>query len=301
MPGRQGPASSLSGNRGRSRGLGTLPSVAVREMKPQEVKLVAELAGLGCGTHELEDVLALYSTDPHGFFVGEMDGRPCGTVSGVRYGADLGFLGRMTIRCTDEVRGEVGRALTQVALSYLNGRPVGLDAAPDHSEIFEDAGFEPTHSNVRLRGTCSPQLSDEAGSITDLSLVPWEEVVVYDSGCFGAERGSFLRRWLEQPGIVALGAQRLGALVGWGRLRESDGHARIGPLFADDRDVALELIGALASETDKPLVLDVPDVNGTGLDLAEELGLEAVSETLRMYRGSCPGSDWERTFGMTAC
>lgn len=270
-------------------------------MRPEEVTLVAELASGDEPRHEIEDVLPLYSTDPNGFFVGELAGRPRGTVSAVRYGADLGWVGRMALDRGDDSRDDVGGALADAALTYLNGRPVGIDAERDHVDIFGDAGFERAHANIRFRGECSTRRPEPAGSMVDLGLVPWEEIVVYDSGCFGVDRGAFLRRWLARPGVSALGVQRLGALVGWGLSRLSHGRARIGPLFADDRDAARELLVALAATSDTEIVLDVPEVNGAGLDLAMGLGLEAVSQTFRMCRGSCPAPDLDRMFGMTMC
>ena len=47
-------------------------------------------AGWNPGLHDAETFL---TADPGGFFVGELDGEPIATISGVRYDDTFGFLG----------------------------------------------------------------------------------------------------------------------------------------------------------------------------------------------------------------
>jgi hypothetical protein len=89
-------------------------------------------------------------------------------------------------------------------------------------------------------------------------------------------------------------------LVGWGLRRPCTDGYKIGPLFADDPEVAEDLLGALAANAAGPLYLDIPDPNSAGRALAARHDMRPVFTTIRMYDGSPPPLDHDRIFGVTS-
>ena len=65
--------------------------------------------GWNPGLHDAETFVA---ADPAGFLLGELDGEPIATVSGVRYSDDFAFLGCYIVRDSFRGRGygQIGRA-----------------------------------------------------------------------------------------------------------------------------------------------------------------------------------------------
>lgn len=82
--------------------------------------------------------------------------------------------------------------------------------------------------------------------------------------------------------------------------RSRQGH-KVGPLFADDAEIAGQLYGALCRHVrdDEPVYLDVLEVNAAGLRLAANHGMKKVFGTARMYTGDSPSIALERVFGVT--
>ena len=133
-----------------------------------------------------------------------------------------------------------------------------------------------------------------------MSFVPFEEIARYDATVFPAPRPNFLRRWIEQPGGVALGVLNDRRLVGYGVLRPCRRGFKIGPLFADDAETADTIFRGFASRVlDQPIFLDTPEVNPAAIALAERYEMQPVFETARMYTKGPPVSRTNRCFGVT--
>ena len=118
---------------------------------------------------------------------------------------------------------------------------------------------------------------------------------------YPAAREAFLRHWIAQPDSAALGVFAHGRLRGYGVIRRSRQGHKVGPLFADDAEVAGQLYVALCRHVrdDEPVYLDVPDVNAAGLQLAASHGMKKVFGTARMYTGDAPAIALERVYGVT--
>jgi hypothetical protein len=174
----------------------------------------------------------------------------------------------------------------------------------EQQDKYARSGFELAHRNVRYGGKAQnigptdPAVL-ELGSDTPPVLV--DAVVAYDRQFFPASRDDFIRRWVEPGARRAVAYVSDRTLLGHGVIRPCrDGH-KIGPLFADDADIAEALFNALVAPLgDAPLVfLDVPEPNEAARRLAERHGLEPVFETARMYKGTAPDLPLDRIFGIT--
>ncbi len=94
---------------------------------------------------------------------------------------------------------------------------------------------------------------------------------------------------------------RDGHIVGYGVIRQSYTGLRIGPLNADDEQIAEQLLLALlAFGTEARVFLDVPDANPEAIKLAQRYGMKPVSEVARMYNKEIPNLPINRVFAVTS-
>ncbi|MEI8593233.1 hypothetical protein P4S53_03430 [Photobacterium sp. Hal280] len=93
-----------------------------------------------------------------------------------------------------------------------------------------------------------------------------------------------------------------GMLSGIGVIRQCRNGYKIGPLYAENADLAERLFVALKSAVapSQPIFLDVPEVNQAAVALAEKYGMTVTFGTARMYTGEQPVLHLERLFGVTS-
>ncbi|MGL6282690.1 MAG: hypothetical protein ACRC2J_09825, partial [Microcoleaceae cyanobacterium] len=113
--------------------------------------------------------------------------------------------------------------------------------------------------------------------LIDLSEVSFTELEKYDRLVFPTERTKFLQNWLIPPGRFALGVISDNQLVGYGVIRPSYEGFRIGPLFANNRQIAEVLFdGLLAKVPNQPIFIDVPDINSEAIALVTSRNMNTV-------------------------
>jgi hypothetical protein len=141
---------------------------------------------------------------------------------------------------------------------------------------------------------------DRPRAVVELSSVPFERVAAFDAAVFGASRERFLRAWIERPPGQALACLSDRGLAGYGVVRPCRVGFKIGPLLADDGEVAGTLLrGLLAAAPGREVFLDIPAANPRAESLRAGRETAPVFETARMYRDGRPAEDIERIFGVT--
>jgi ribosomal protein S18 acetylase RimI-like enzyme len=245
----------------------------------------------------LHDARSFYAADPDGFLLGEFDGRPVGSVSAVRYGSSFGFLGLYIVKAEHRGRG-FGLELWRAALDHLGDRVVGLDGVAAQQDNYRKSGFKLAFRNIRQRGEGG---GGAPPGLIDLATVPIEEIVRYDGTAFPAPRRAFLASWIGQPQAFALGAMDGDALRGYGVLRACREGFKIGPLFADNGEIAERILaGLIARAPGAPVFLDTPEANPAALALARRFRMTPRFETARMYKNGSPEMRLDRCFGVTS-
>ena len=269
----------------------------VRRMARGEVDLALEWAAAEGWNPGLHDAQCFHAADPDGFFIGEYDGEPAGCISAVAYGDVLGFIGLYIVAPAFRGRG-FGLRLWQAGIAYLGDRNIGLDGVVSQQANYRRSGFQLAYRNVRFQG-----VGKEHGvaGVVEASTVPFQQIVDYDGQLFSAARPQFLTQWLDQPEGAAFVALEGGRVRGYGVLRACRSGYKIGPLFADDANIADDLYRALAARAPGEAVfLDVPEPNGHAMALATRHGMTSVFETARMYTKSPPAIPVDRVFGVTS-
>jgi ribosomal protein S18 acetylase RimI-like enzyme len=252
----------------------------IRTMSESDLDLVLDWAAAEGWNPGLCDAMSFYAADPEGFLLGEFAGEPIGSISAVAYGESYGFIGLYIVKPEYRGRG-YGLRLWNAAMARLENRNVGLDGVIAQQENYRKSGFRIAFRHIRQRGVGG---GAEPRGLVELSSAPFEDLVRYDATVFPGQRREFLRRWIAQPGGAALGVGRGDRLAGYGVLRPCREGFKIGPLFADDADIADALFQGLASRAPgAPIFLDTPECNPAAIALAQRRGMVAVFETARMY------------------
>jgi hypothetical protein len=118
---------------------------------------------------------------------------------------------------------------------------------------------------------------------------------------FGAERERFLRAWIDRPAGHALACLDGGRVGGYGVLRPCRAGMKVGPLFADRREVAEALLSGLLATAGPgtEVFVDMPAANAGADELRAGRAFEPSFETARMYLNGRPPEDVRRVFGVT--
>jgi len=243
----------------------------------------------------LHDAEAFHHADPTGFLAGFVSGIQVACISAVAYDSSFGFLGLYIVKPEFRGRG-FGIKIWEKALEYLGDRNVGLDGVIARQADYEKYGFEFAYRNLRFAGSVAPSNSKNTVDLKDVGI---KEIIEYDHQMFPARRDDFISRWVSQKGCRALGYLSGNRLVGYGVLRPCVKGFKIGPLFADSREIAQELLSGLASRAGGEIFIDVPEPNRQAIDLVEKSGMKKVFETARMYNKDIPRLPIDRIYGVT--
>ena len=279
-------------------------ALTLRLMTEAEAARLVELGRDEGWNPGLHDARIFWETDPEAFIAAELDDELIGGGTIVSYDGAFGFMGLFIVRPEFRGRGlgsQLWHARVRLLQSRLQaGAAIGMDGVFEMQDWYA-AGRLPLRPSLhplrghrrgrgaRLRGWC-PR-----------SEVPFERLAAYDRRCFPAPRERFLRAWLEQPeepgpGSVSM-ADRCTASES---IRRCGTGGKIGPLFADDADVAEELYTALAAYLPgEPVYLDVPEINAWAMGLARRHRMHEVFGTARMYLGPRPDFAESRVYGIT--
>ena len=272
----------------------------IRTMTRTELDLAIEWAAQEGWNPGLQDAASFYAADPTGFLVGLLDGEAIACISAVKYAPDFAFIGFYIVK--PEYRGQgFGWQIWQAALATVGDRNVGLDGVVAQQENYKKSGFTLAYNNVRYSGFGGGQIPEHPG-LKPLTAVDIEEICAYDQRFFPGDRRTFLKAWLQQPNSTTWLTVNKGEITGYGMVRPCRLGYKIGPLFANNAEIAdllfLALKGSLAAGSE--LFLDVPMVNPEAIALAQRYQLQPVFETARMYTQAPPTIPVKNIFGVTS-
>ncbi len=270
----------------------------IRKMNQSEVQLAVDWAASEGWNPGLHDAELFYRADPDGFFAGEIDGRIVAVGSAVCYDNEYAFCGLYIV--DPQYRGHgLGLELTKARLQYCADRNIGIDGVLENVEIYKRVGYQPHYMNHRFQIQASAQEVDDK-NISVITPEHMGEIFKYDRQCFPANRDAFLRKWILQSQGLSLAFWNDEKIQGFAIRRKCLEGYKIGPLFADDPNVAQALFKALQQDIEgELLILDVPENNSAAMALAAEYNMQEVFATMRMYQKGLPKIDHEKVYGIT--
>lgn len=279
--------------------------LTIRNMARAEVDALVSWAASEGWNPGLHDAEAFWATDPDAYIAADKGGALIGGGAITSYGADYGFMGFFIVK--PEYRGHgYGNALWHARLERLKARlnpgaSIGMDGVFDMQAYYAKGGFVFSHRNMRFEGRAPEGATAPANeNIVPLADVPFADIAAYDRTCFPAPRDAFLKGWLNMSNSKAVGFVDGGELQGYGVIRRCGAGCKIGPLFANDAEIAEALFTALTPfAAGGPVYLDVPENNPAAMALVQRHGMAEVFGCARMYLGGKPDVDEARVFGVT--
>ena len=266
----------------------------------------------------IDDSEVFYTTDPSGFFLGEVDGEIISSISAVKYGETRAFLGYYVV--AESFRGKgYGLAIFKHALSTLSPtHNCGVQPLIPKVPLFETSGFKCAWISHRMLFDVSNCVSylDKFNPPTGIVVQPAKQVnqdllSEYDTAVFGAPHHLFLKALLKAQNSINFAATNpRGDIVGFVSARkavvEEEGW-KISPLFADDERVARALLKQvykkLAMEVSmrKVTTMDIIiDVNPEAKTLASELNGTFMCESILMFNNGVPDIPKEKVFSVAS-
>jgi len=271
-------------------------------MRDAELPILVEWAATEQWNPGFTDVEVAWRFDPDAFIAVRERGELIAGGSVISYGAAFGFMGLFIVR-SDRRGAGLGRRLWYCRRDLLVSRlrpgvSIGMDGVFNMVPFYERGGFRLAYRDLRFEGVAH---GARHGSVVDLASVAFEAVDAFDRRHVAAPRTSFLRAWIDQPGVIAGAVVEDGRLAGYGVLRPCRIGYKFGPVFAERDDIARRLVEDLMARVDGQQVqLDVPEPNAQALAIAERHGLRESFGCARMYLGPDPLLPVERIFGVTS-
>lgn len=269
----------------------------IRALSLQELAVLIDWAAAEGWNPGLDDAAAFQPTDPEGFIGAFVGNELVAAISAVAYGGNFGFIGLYI--CRPDMRGQGhGKAVWSAGMARLAGRTVGLDGVAAQLANYRRKGFRPAYETIRFSGrTAIPSVRSDGVCAISTQLVP--DIIAYDARCFPAPRRAFLHRWSQPPHVGFAAISSLGT-IGYAVARPCRSGYKVGPLFADDTETAMQLLGSLAGACEGgDLHIDAPADNVDFTAALAAIGFRPTFTTTRMYKGTPPKVDSRRIFGVT--
>jgi GNAT superfamily N-acetyltransferase len=279
-------------------------ALKIRQMTLEDVQLALNWAAAEGWNPGINDVTAFYATDPTGFLIGEVNNEPIGCISAVCYDATFAFIGLYIVKNKWRKQG-YGTQIWQAAWQQLNlrleenKRSIALDAVVEREATYRKIGFTPAYRHI-CHVYESPNSHVVPTDVVPLVDVPFAEVIRYDAELFGVSRPQFLQPWINVQQGATYGVVDAGKLKGYGVIRPCHQGFKIGPLFADNREIAECLFQALTSHAaSQPVFIDIPDANSAIAFFTRRYNLQQSFTYIRMYCYRTLITDLNRIFGAT--
>jgi GNAT superfamily N-acetyltransferase len=221
------------------------------------------------------------------------DGNVIGTVTTIRYGHHVAWIGMVLVDPAHQRKGIGLRLLEQAGQVLKNENCVKLDATPAGRQVYIKLGFEDEYELSRMSASAfNTQHMVSSPTATELTSDSLENVRSFDRNVFGADRMALLSWILNGAPDLAFQVTEGDQLCGYCFGRSGFRYMHIGPVVATSIDVAKALVStALKRCGNKPVILDVPHHDKSWRGWLESVGFSGLRPFIRMYRGNnpCPG------------
>jgi GNAT superfamily N-acetyltransferase len=277
--------------------MGEAQSYRIERMPFSEVEAAIDWAAREGWNPGLNDAACFYTIDRNGFFMGVLDGQPLARGSALIYDEDFAFCGLYIVERAYRGKG-YGPALTQARLEHIGQRNAGLDGVENMVEKYERLGYRTAHRSIRYIFT--PRIAQSLFlEVVPVAQIQFAMLAAYDRRHFFAPRNRFLELWIRQLHVVGLAVIDAGQLKGQGILRKCRVRYKVGPLFAEEPEIAEALFDALCNHAiGEPVSIDIPELNQAALKFAAKHDMRPEFACERMYLRGDPGLPLDAIYGI---
>jgi GNAT superfamily N-acetyltransferase len=173
--------------------------VTVRQLTKEDIGFAHEMTVREQWNDRLEDIERMFTFEPNGCLMAEVDGKPAGHVFAISYGK-LGWTGLLIVKVECRRIG-IGRLLMIKAKDYLLSQGVTtikLEAVPAISDLYRSIGFADEYDSLRFMGTVEGISSTQSSSAIHVKRQDLNEVAKFDAEYFGADRTRVLIRLYQE-------------------------------------------------------------------------------------------------------
>jgi GNAT superfamily N-acetyltransferase len=172
-----------------------------------------------------------------------------------------------------------------------------LDATPAGAKVYAPLGFKEAWGFARLVAGCVriPPPATPLVIVEPINDTDWAALCAYDATAFGNDRSRVLGRMRGRLPLADLVARRDGRIVGMLLGRNGRTASHLGPLIAEDDEVATALLTRALSAIHGTIYIDVADAKADVRAFLESAGFAVERPFTRMLLGR------DSSFDDTAC
>lgn len=223
-------------------------------------------------------------SSPEGSRVAVKDGKICGTVTTIRYEQKFSWIGMVLVDPSFRRQG-IGLQLLRAAMDMLREEEtIKLDATPEGRLLYQQLGFTDEYGLSRMKMHAPVNLPEtDAEAMTEADL---DSVYRYDQPVFGAVRKDLLNWQFGGAVHFAFVKKMNGQIAGYCMGRRGFNFSHIGPVVADNMQIAIELVSAAFKKCEgEPVIVDVPTSGRAWINWLQSLGFTEQRPFIRMYKG----------------
>ncbi len=262
-------------------------SISFRLMTQRDIPLGLKLSLAAGWNQTAADWAMLLEQSRAGSFIACLDGIEAGTVTTVSYQNRLHWIGMVLVAEKYRRRG-IGRALLEAAIQAVKGQGlVCLDATPAGTKLYDTLGFQDVYELGRWARQAASLESQPASVCLSLRPELLQAMVEYDRPVFGADRSGILGRLQRNAPGLAFYTERKGRLTGYCLGRYGSRYTHIGPVVADDLEIARDLfLSALQPCARQDVIVDTTFHRPGWNQFLRELGFSQLRPLTRMSLGA---------------
>ena len=231
-------------------------------------------------------------------FAARASGRVVATAAILPYGP-FAWVSMVLVQ-SEQRRHGLGTKLLKRCIAALSeqGRVPLLDATPAGRPLYRSLGFEETWGYHRLARASASPMREDAPNTSGITVRPiansdWAALCATDAAAFGADRSALLGRLRGRLPSVEFVAERSDRIAGFLLGRNGRSASQIGPLIADDDEVAHALLARALPAIDGPIYIDFADSKARLRRWLKECGFSEQRPLTRMVLGRARGFDDE--------
>ena len=265
-------------------------NLSIRPFREGDIEFAYKLDVMEQWGDTRRDIRRMFSYEPEGCFIAEVDGEPVGHVFSVSY-KRLGWIGLLILETEYRRRG-IGTILTKKAMAYLLScgvETIKLEVVPALSKLYRKLGFKGEYDSLRFMGVREETASSRNYSINVMKRRGIKELASFDAEYFGANRIKVLSNLQQENPELCLVSSLRSRIVGYIICRKAETGHRIGPWVCNPEHprAARELLTRCMETVghNERFFVGVPAVNEKAVEILKDLNFKQYSKSVRMYFG----------------
>jgi GNAT superfamily N-acetyltransferase len=262
----------------------------LRLFKENDIEFAYETTKTEGWNYTKKDIQRMFSYNPSGCFIAEINGNQVGHVFSVNYGK-LGWVGLLIVRAEWRRKG-IGTALMKEAINHLltnEVETIRLEAVSAIATVYRKLGFADEYDSLRFSGVYRKIDSAASSNVKLLKKETIKEIAEFDAEYFGANRFKVLSSLYHDHPKLCFISYSGPKLVGYIMCRKAEKGYRVGPWVCnpENSQAARELLTKCmeTAEEDAKLYVGVPAVNKKAVEILQDFGFDQYSKSIRMRIG----------------